>query len=83
MWNRGHLHAELLLAIDDAGGVPCQEMPDLFFPEDIPDGQVRTEAIKTAKSLCKTCPVKWTCFEYATTTGQQFGIWAGTLPHER
>lgn len=83
MWNHGHLHAELLLAIDEAGGTPCREMPDLFFPEDIPDKEVRESAIEAAKALCKSCPIKWQCFEYATETGQQHGIWAGTLPHER
>jgi WhiB family redox-sensing transcriptional regulator len=83
MWNHGHQHSELLLAIEAVGGVPCSEMPDLFFPEDIPDEEVRNEAIKTAKSICKGCPIKWQCFEYATTTGQENGVWAGTLPHER
>lgn len=83
MWNPGHQYAEFLLAIDDAGGVPCSSMPDLFFPEDIPDEDVRNEAIQTAKSICKTCPIRLTCFEYAMTTGQEYGIWAGTLPSER
>lgn len=83
MFNPGHAHADLLLAIESAGGVPCQDIPDIFFPEDIPNPQLRETAIRTAKALCKTCPIKWQCFEYATTTGQEFGIWAGTLPHER
>lgn len=83
MWNHGHQHADLLVEIERVGGVPCSDMPDIFFPEDIANEAVRHEAIKTAKSICKTCPIKWQCFEYATTTGQEYGIWAGTLPHER
>jgi hypothetical protein len=83
MWNPGHQHAELLLAIEAAGGVPCASLPEVFFPEDIADPNIRQTAILTAKALCSTCPVKWQCFEYATTTGQTYGIWAGTLPHER
>jgi hypothetical protein len=83
MWNPGQLHAELLIRIDEVGGVECAKMPELFFPEDIPDRAVRQSAIEAAKAICSVCPIKWECFEYATTTGQEHGIWAGTLPHER
>ena len=77
MFNHGHPHSELLLAIDSAGGVPCQDFPDLFFPEDIPDGEVREHATETAKALCAECPIRNLCAEYAINTGQEFGIWGG------
>ena len=83
MWNHGQQHAQLLLAIESVGGVDCAKLPDVFFPEDIANKAVRESAIEAAKAICDACPIKWQCFEYATTTGQEHGIWAGTLPHER
>lgn len=77
MFNHGHPHAELLLAIDDAGGVPCQDLPEVFFPEDIPDREVREKAIETAKTLCADCPIRSLCRDYAVTTRQEYGIWGG------
>lgn len=73
----------LLRAIHSAGGVPCETAPSLFFPEQIPDPVARRAAINAAKQLCKTCPVLDRCFEYAVTSGEEYGIWAGTLPSER
>lgn len=65
------------------GTVPCQEIPAIFFPEDYPDKQTRDYAIRTAKSLCAGCPARIECFTYAMDAQEPFGIWAGTLPHER
>jgi hypothetical protein len=73
----------LLRAIKNAGGVPCESAPDLFYPEDIPNAELRLQAIRAAKKLCKTCPVIDTCREYAIESGEQFGIWAATSPSER
>ena len=77
MFNRGYPHSELLLAIEQAGGVPCQEVPDIFFPEDVADTEVRIKATETAKSLCQECPIRNLCGEYAINTGQEYGIWGG------
>jgi WhiB family redox-sensing transcriptional regulator len=79
--NQGYL--ELTHAIEQAGGVACEEIPGIFFPEDYPDPETRHIAIKTAKALCAACPVKTECFTYAVERGERYGIWAGTLPHER
>lgn len=62
---------------------PCESMPDLFFPEDLPAGGTRKQAIQMAKQLCATCPMQMACFEYAITAKERFGIWAGTLPSDR
>jgi WhiB family redox-sensing transcriptional regulator len=70
-------------AIEAAGGVPCQDIPEIFFPEDFPDPDTRKLAIKTAKRLCGICPLKTQCLNYAIESGQTYGIWAGTLPSER
>lgn len=73
----------LLRAIHSAGGVPCETYPELFFPEDIPNPEVRATATKAAKSLCHSCPVIDKCFEFALETNQRHGVWGGTSPNER
>lgn len=76
-------HYRLLKAIHAAGGVPCESFPEAFFPEEIRDPMKKQVAILVAKRLCGGCPVKDECFRYAVETGQKFGVWAATLPHER
>jgi WhiB family redox-sensing transcriptional regulator len=73
----------LLRAIKNNGGVECENTPELFFPEDIPDAELRIKAIRAAKEICKRCPVLDICREYALESGEQFGIWAATSPAER
>lgn len=58
-------------------------IPEVFFPEDFPDKNVKDFAILVARNLCNTCPIKNECFMYANETDQRYGIWAGTLPSER
>ena len=70
-------------AIEANGGAPCQDIPDIFFPEDFPEKQTREYAIKVAKALCAECPLRLQCFAYAIEAQEPYGIWAGTLPHER
>lgn len=76
-------HVNFLRAIHQAGGVPCESAPKYFFPEDLPSPDARRVATKIAKRLCDECPIKAKCFEYALTTNQRYGIWAGTTPSER
>jgi WhiB family transcriptional regulator, redox-sensing transcriptional regulator len=83
MFNRGHRFHDFLVKLHDSENVPCTKSPELFFPEDIPDKTMREYATLAAKSLCHTCPLFEECFEYATTSGEPHGIWAGTLPGER
>ena len=86
MTGHGHYSSEymkLLSAIYAAGTVPCESYPELFFPEDIPEPEVRHQATVIAKAMCSSCPVKITCFEYALETDQRHGIWGGTSPDER
>jgi len=72
-----------LRKIQAAGGAPCEDNPDVFFPEDFPDPNVREIAVAVAKRLCRTCPVKNDCLKYAIESNQKFGIWAGTTASER
>ena len=73
----------LLKSIHLAGGVPCQKHPDLMFPEDIADPELRQATEKAAKALCRACPIRDECFTYAIETSQQYGVWGGTSPDER
>lgn len=68
---------ELLNAIDDEGGVvPCQQWPDLFFPD-------KGGTSEPAKELCQGCPVMLQCLEYALQSNEEFGVWGGTTFRER
>jgi WhiB family transcriptional regulator, redox-sensing transcriptional regulator len=55
--------------------------PELFFPDgDI--GSARARA-KTAKLICRGCPVSATCLNWALASGQEAGIWGGLTEVER
>tara|TARA_R110000803_G_scaffold187135_1_gene249534 strand:- start:1492 stop:1749 length:258 start_codon:yes stop_codon:yes gene_type:complete len=76
-------YRELMRLIDAEGGVPCQKIPALFFPEDYADKETRDRVTATAKRMCNTCPLKAECFAYAIEAQEPYGIWAGTLPTDR
>jgi WhiB family transcriptional regulator, redox-sensing transcriptional regulator len=50
--------------------------PDLFFPE-------RGADTSRARALCRSCPVRSECLDYALQSGQKFGIWGGMTPAQR
>lgn len=50
--------------------------PDLFFPE-------RGASTREAKEVCRGCPVKVDCLEFALVNGEKFGIWGGYSERER
>lgn len=55
----------------------CKDLdPDDFFP---PAG-VDTTPIK---DLCRSCPVRLPCLDFALNTNQQHGIWGGLSERER
>jgi WhiB family redox-sensing transcriptional regulator len=64
---------------DDAA---CRDAdPELFFP----DGDIRSARaqVKTAKLICRGCPVSATCLNWALASGQEAGIWGGLTEDER
>jgi hypothetical protein len=72
-----------LLEMQEKTGSPCQDSPDLFFPEDygrtletgrITDYEMVTMAEQIAKNLCKQCPLLHLCRDYAIKSNQQYGI---------
>ena len=50
--------------------VPCQQAPDLWFPEDGPSGGL-------ARKWCAKCPEAEACLSWAKTIRPSHGIWAG------
>jgi WhiB family transcriptional regulator, redox-sensing transcriptional regulator len=55
--------------------------PELFFP----DGDIRAARaqVAAAKKVCRGCPVKRICLNWALADGQEAGIWGGTTEQER
>ena len=51
--------------------------PELFFPD------VDRAQVKTAKLICRGCPVSATCLSWALASGQEAGIWGGLTEDER
>ena len=55
----------------------CRWRPDInFFPE-------RGDNTRDAKAVCRGCPVRPECLEYALDNGDKFGIWGGMSERER
>lgn len=54
---------------------------ELFFPSGRTPGA--SEAVRAAKSVCRTCDVREACLMYALQTNQDAGIWGGTSEDER
>ena len=69
-------YREFCNELEKVGEVPCQNYPDLFFPETGGNGSA-------AKALCQSCPVKLQCLDYALKAGEDHGVWGGLNAHER
>lgn len=52
-----------------------------FFP--VMGTKKETPAMRKAKAVCATCPVKSECLAYALDAQQWDGIWGGMTPTER
>ena len=55
--------------------------PELFFPDD--NTRSARAQVKTAKLICRGCPVTATCLNWALARGQEAGIWGGLTEDER
>ena len=63
-----------LPVMDDAA---CKgKDPASWFPR---TGQAPDEG----KALCRACPARARCLDWALAKGEQSGIWGGTTPDER
>lgn len=71
-------------AIADIGGVACEKVPEIFFPEDLGqpgDSRLKNAAIETARDICLECPVMDKCLKVGLY--EEYGIWGGTTPEQR
>ena len=57
------------------------EDPDLFFP--IGTSGPALLQTEQAKAVCRRCPVREQCLQWALRTGQSTGVWGGTSEEER
>jgi WhiB family redox-sensing transcriptional regulator len=50
--------------------------PEAFFPK-------KGGSTQFPKSVCRRCPVRQKCLDYALDNREQFGIWGGLSERER
>ena len=50
--------------------------PDVFYPSSEEEGE-------EAKSICRVCPVRESCLEYALANRERDGVWGGATERER
>ena len=76
------LYVELRDALEEAGEVPCQNAPDIFFADE--DDIIGAAAKgRYARTLCNDCPVRTLCAAYAIEANELHGIWGGLGVHDR
>jgi len=55
--------------------------PEIFFPVSTTGiGRIDTEQ---AVAICRGCPVRQECLQWALRAGEAHGIWGGTTPEQR
>lgn len=59
-----------------AAGICAQTDPDAFFPE-------KGGSTREAKAICRSCPVRAACLDYALEHEERYGIWGGLSERER
>lgn len=62
--------------------LPCNDKMPMFYPEPN-QGQPKPNYENPAKLLCRVCPIRTWCGEYAISTKDAFGIWGGMTGKER
>ena len=59
------------------GRAACRGVdPDIFYP-------VSDEDAEPAKAICRACPVREACLEYALGERERDGVWGGATERER
>jgi WhiB family transcriptional regulator, redox-sensing transcriptional regulator len=59
-------------------------MAKVFFPPSAPEGRAAREAREArAKAICRACPVRSECLDYAFEIREPHGIWGGLSESER
>lgn len=72
-----------------------RELADIFHPLPAREGvdadtltrsqaeYRRAKMIAEAKAICRNCPVRQQCEDYAKARGEKYGIWGGKTSRER
>lgn len=60
----------------------CRGKP-YFFPRDHKRRPADLDALDKARALCRECPVRRECLEYALVNNLRYGIWGGYTHRER
>jgi WhiB family redox-sensing transcriptional regulator len=68
--------ADLFINPPDWSAAECSGLTHLFFTE-------VGETQEPAKAVCRDCPIRQACLEYALDNGETHGIWGGLSPRER
>jgi WhiB family redox-sensing transcriptional regulator len=55
--------------------------PELFFP--VGSAGPALEAADRAKVICRECPVRARCLDWALTHNAAYGVWGGRTEEER
>jgi WhiB family redox-sensing transcriptional regulator len=58
-----------------------EEDPELFFP--VGNNPAADAKAAEAKQVCKRCPVRELCLQWAMDTNQDAGVWGGLTEGER
>jgi WhiB family transcriptional regulator, redox-sensing transcriptional regulator len=71
-----------MMMLDWTRKAACLDLdPELFFPISM-EGPSQSQ-VERAKAVCRGCPVREPCLEYALDTRQAYGVWGGTDPLQR
>lgn len=57
--------------------------PGTFFYLDNERGEARGNRVRAAKLICRNCPVRSRCLEYALDSREHHGVWGGLTEEER
>ncbi|MGW4341105.1 WhiB family transcriptional regulator [Rhodococcus koreensis] len=57
--------------------------PTVFFYLDNERGEPRANRVRAAKRICRRCPVRARCLNYALDARETHGIWGGYTEDER
>lgn len=86
MTDRRHsqnLYDRLMELQREEGATPCQELPEVFYPEDFQDVEMFEMAERVAKQLCAECPLIKECREWGIVAAIPYGIIGGLTVSER
>ena len=57
-------------------GLCRQADPDLWYPD-------KGASVRDAKRVCRDCPVRDECLEWAMDNDERYGVWGGLSERER